>query len=350
VAQTVDPAKLKPIEFGLAATMTNLPNLNPRLQAGGRFDDGDSVKISVVIPTVRAGTIEQAVESIRRQSHSNLELIVVAQGGDPSLAQAVERIRKSDDRFIVECLTEKGVSVARNRGIERAQSDVVAIIDDDCEADVNWLATIATIFDADPDIQLVGGQLVAPPPLQRFGRCPSVSPAEILYQPSEHSYHAPPGFEMLTANMAFRKVAWEKVGGFDELLGPGTAFGAGEDPDFVLRIEAANLTMRSTGRAIVTHTNGYRYGLRAQHTMLKGYARGQGALAAKLALGGDKRGSRRLKSFLRAAHTPKNILRAYYFGVAYIVCTLDYEVDANGHLSRKSQPPFSSIRRLRTKR
>ncbi len=293
------------------------------------------MKISVVIPTIRGNAIETAVSSIQRQSHHDFALIVVAQGNDSTLLQAIERIRGSDDRFIVECVQKKGVSAARNYGIALAKTEVVAIIDDDCEADVDWLAAISSIFAAEPEVQLLGGTLIAPPTTQRFGKCPSVSSADFVYKPSAHGYRAPKGFDMLTANMAFRKSTWKNVGGFDELLGPGTAFGAGEDPDFVLRIEAADCTMRTTTTAIVTHTGGYRYGFKAQHAMLKGYARGQGALAAKLMFGGDRRGIEQIKNIVRPVYSPKNVLRAYYFLSAYVVCKRGYELQPDRQLLKK---------------
>jgi glycosyltransferase involved in cell wall biosynthesis len=293
------------------------------------------VKISVVIPTVRGNTIETAVASIRRQTHTDFALIVVAQGDDPPLLDALERIRGSDDRFTVECLQKKGVSAARNHGISLASAEIVAIMDDDCEADEHWLTTLASIFGAEPEVQLVGGTLIAPPPTQRFGNCPSISPDDVSYKPSEHGFRAPPGMEMLTANMAFRKTVWENIGGFDELLGPGTAFAAGEDPDFVFRIEAADLTMRTSTKAIVTHSGGYRYGLKAQQAMLKGYARGQGALAAKLMFGGDRRGIEQFKNIVRPISSPKNVFRAYYFLSAYLTCKRAYELQPNRQLLQK---------------
>ena len=54
---------------------------------------------------------------------------------------------------------------------------------------------------------------------------------------------------------------------------------------------ASKIKMGSTPSAIVTHTHGYRYGIKAVIQHSRNYASGNGALAAKMTLMGDPRGS-----------------------------------------------------------
>ena len=282
--------------------------------------------ISVVIPTVRSATLLDAVSSIARQTHPDWELIVVGQGDDPALQRALASSSAIDTRVKTVLLSKRGVSLARNAGIEQSSGSVVAFMDDDCEAREDWLETLSAIFESEPSVQLVGGTLLAPPPAQAGpSSCPHAEPAEILYDPIASGMQAPLQFLILTANMAVRRSAIEAIAGFDELLGPGAPFGAGEDPGFVLRLEAQGFLMGSTPRVVVRHTHGYRYGNKAAHQILRNYAVGQGALAAKLTMSGDARGRLWFRNVVTAVaddprNVPKNVLRAVYFMRSYRAC------------------------------
>ena len=88
-------------------------------------------RVSVVIPAFnRAGTIREAAESVLSQSFDDLELIVVDDGSSDGTLTALEAV--SDSRLRVLALREnRGVSVARNRGIDAARAPWVAFQDSD---------------------------------------------------------------------------------------------------------------------------------------------------------------------------------------------------------------------------
>ena len=52
------------------------------------------------------------------------------------------------------------VGDARNAGLRTASGDVVAFIDDDCEAEPSWLAEIERPFLRDPYVVAAGGSLI----------------------------------------------------------------------------------------------------------------------------------------------------------------------------------------------
>jgi hypothetical protein len=93
--------------------------------------------------------------------------------------------------------------------------------------------------------------------------------------------------------------------------------------------------MYSTPDVVVDHTFGYRYGFKAVYRHRRGYARGNGALAAKHTLLGDPRGRAWMRLEIRAAtvepirtlrpqRLPMRLLRLAYFGAAYYRCRRDY--------------------------
>jgi glycosyltransferase involved in cell wall biosynthesis len=114
--------------------------------------------ISVVMPTYdRPERLRRAVESVREQTYRNLELIVVDDCSPTPAEQVlsdfelegleVRHIRHSENR---------GANAARNNGIEAANGEFVAFLDDDDE----WVPTklerqVAAFSEAGPDVGVV---------------------------------------------------------------------------------------------------------------------------------------------------------------------------------------------------
>jgi glycosyltransferase involved in cell wall biosynthesis len=231
--------------------------------------------------------------------------------------------------------------VARNAGLKAARGEIVAFMDDDCEADEDWLATLKECFTA--DIGLVCGSLEAPAKKHRgFAVCPQVVPDDVIYDPKVSGLLPPPGFRLLGANLAVRRALTKDVL-FDECIGPGSPLrGSGEEHDYVYRLAHRGVRMRSTPRSIVRHTYGYRYGFRAVYAASKVYIRGNGALAAKLTLLRAYPGEVRLRQSLleEAKHQlgtisltrlPNSMFRLFHHLESYRECLLDYRlVDADG--------------------
>lgn len=250
------------------------------------------MKITVGIGATRANTLEATVRSICGQTWPDWELLIVGQGADPVLPAAGERLERCDSRIRYIHLAERGLSRARNAVIHRAQGDVIAFTDDDCEADPEWLAVVAGSLQSDPSVGVVGGALLGPPSARlELSTCPVMVPAESLYNPAVDRDTPPPGWDWVGANVAIRAEVVAQVGQFDELLGAGATFSAGEDTDYKLRLEALGVRMLATPRAAVRHTYGRRVGLRAVARSSRAYARGAGAVAGKLTAVGDPRGA-----------------------------------------------------------
>lgn len=296
--------------------------------------------ISVCIPTLRSTTLRLAIDSIRRQTWTDWELIVVGQGegADRESQSLVEEVAREDTRVRYCHLVEPGLSRARNAGIAASAGEIIAMTDDDCEADAAWLSTLAQYFQIDSEVGLVGGALVGPNLRQGLlSTCPSLIPVEALYDPVPMKRQPPEGWDWIGGNFAVRRAVVERVGSFDEYLGAGAFFPSGEDTDYKLRLEALGIKMYSTPHAIVYHTYGVRHGVRAGLRHSRNYARGNGALAGKLTLQGDPRGREWLHSSVgessvdwlhgRAPHRlPVSVLRLFHFVHAYRQCVRGFRV------------------------
>jgi hypothetical protein len=87
------------------------------------------------------------------------------------------------------------------------------------------------------------------------------------------------------ANMAIRRTTWLALGGFDESMGAGSHFCAGEDTDFAIRALICGHKVHESPWPVVTHY-GFRRWDEARAT-IAGYMVGLGAANAKmLRLGG----------------------------------------------------------------
>jgi glycosyltransferase involved in cell wall biosynthesis len=300
------------------------------------------MKISVCVPISRPDTVAETIQSVLRQSWSDWELIVIGQGevnDEHTVATrtAVENA-STDERVRYIHRLEKGATRARNTGMQSASGEIIAFIDDDCEAHEDWLATFATRFEKDSEIGLVGGAVIAPPKTGKgLAKCPTVSPAESVYEPHKMEGKPPPGWDWISCNVALRREIADKIGFWDEYLGPGTDFPAADDTDYLLRAEALDIKMATTPQAVVTHTYGYRYNQQLiKH--IRNYNYANGGLAAKLTLMGDPRGESWLQGTRRDRQVswlwpfrPDKGLRGFIswqiFSKAYSHCLRDYEVD-----------------------
>ena len=87
-------------------------------------------KISVIIPVYNGEkTIQETIESVLGQTFVDFELIIIDDG---SSDRTVEIINKNlDSRIKLYSYPNQGLSVSRNRGIQRSQGDYISFIDAD---------------------------------------------------------------------------------------------------------------------------------------------------------------------------------------------------------------------------
>lgn len=105
----------------------------------------------------RAGTIADAMNSARNQTHLDFEHVVQDGGSSDGTTEIVRRL--SDERTKFESAHDGGIYDALNRGIARASGDVVGLLhSDDIFAHDQVLARVAAAFDRD-DVDGVYGDL-----------------------------------------------------------------------------------------------------------------------------------------------------------------------------------------------
>ncbi len=228
---------------------------------------GRRVSVSVVIPVLNGErTIGDCLASVLSVSYpaKDREIIVVDNGSTDRTPQIVQRYPV---RYVYE--GRRGLSHARNRGIEESRGEIVAFTDADCLVSTRWLTELVTGFGGDDVFAVVGETVAYPPstPTERYWalRKPTYGPWT-LDRPV-------PWFTFMSA--ALRRGAFERVGTFD-----GRFAGVGsEDIDFGWRFFRAGLAAHRRPRAIVFHR--HRSTTRSFIRQQVGYGRGQAVLASK---------------------------------------------------------------------
>ncbi len=88
--------------------------------------------VSVVVPAYNAAEyIDRCLDSIRRQTYSNLEIIVVDDGSADDTLDRIREHAREDSRITVLTQENRYAGVARNEGFSHASGEYVAFLDAD---------------------------------------------------------------------------------------------------------------------------------------------------------------------------------------------------------------------------
>ena len=109
--------------------------------------------ISIVIPLYnKERFIKETLDSVFNQSFPDYEIIIVNDGSTDSSVFIVNAI--DDQRITVLSNQNKGVSYARNFGISKANSDLIALLDGDDLWEQNHLENLYNLYEKFPDCGL----------------------------------------------------------------------------------------------------------------------------------------------------------------------------------------------------
>lgn len=218
-----------------------------------------STMLSVVMCTCdRPDTIERAIRSVAEQDYPAFDLIVVDQSRGGETRAIVERLASEYPQVRYQHLDAVGLSRAYNAGVRATTGELLAFTDDDCIAPPTWLATIERAFAAEPDVELLYGQVLLPDELLARENVDGVTPALPIAQRRRMNQRE--GFEVfgMGANFAMRRSLFARVGEFDEVLGGGGPLKSAQDFDYTYRVFRYGGTILLDPAVVVYH-----YGFRA---------------------------------------------------------------------------------------
>jgi GT2 family glycosyltransferase len=223
--------------------------------------------------------LRACLESLARQDYPNFEVIVVDNGSnDGSVEQAL-----ACDFRLIQNSTNRGFCAANNQGIAAARGEFVALLNNDAEANPQFLSALVSVFEERPDVGMAAAKIVVwedPQLIDKVGH--------LIYPDGQNRGRGtgerdhgqfdrveevlwPDGCAAL-----YRKSMLDQIGGFDEDL-----FAYGDDADLGLRARMAGWNCLYTPHAVVRHHRGSTLGV-ASVRRLKLIERNRVLLAAKL--------------------------------------------------------------------
>jgi GT2 family glycosyltransferase len=237
--------------------------------------------ISVVICTRdRPDQLETCLRSLGQQEYPRFEIVVVDNAPGDAVRTLVDAgLNGRILRYVPE--PRAGLSWARNTGIAAASGEIIAFLDDDEEPDRHWLTGLARGFARGDDIGCVSGMVLparldtlAQELFEQFGgHCKDRGFSSAIFAgngPQSPLYPVPPFG--VGANMAFRRAALSRIGGFDVALGAGTPALACEDTLALTLILLAGYRIAYEPAALMRHH--HRGDLDSLSHQLRGYGVG----------------------------------------------------------------------------
>lgn len=276
------------------------------------FRDGDAPLVSVVIPSAvrRLDDLQDCLESLEQLDHPSFEIVLVDNRPTQPADDLLRRLVADHGRVRLVHEPRPGVSAARNAGVAVARGELIAFTDDDVRVEPSWLRALCEPMVVNSQVGAVTG-LVVPTELETpaqvwferyFGglgtertfdsvvltanssagilRGSRISVRDIDGREVRRSSVYGVGAFAAGANMAFRRSALERVGGFDCTLGTGTPARGGEDLGPLISILWTGGSIAYEPSAMVHHR--HRRGYRELLTQIDGYCTGFTALLVSL--------------------------------------------------------------------
>lgn len=106
--------------------------------------------VSIIIPCYNcAHFIERCINSLRKQTFTDFEIIAVNDGSKDSTAEILQKLATEEERLQVINQPNAGVSAARNRGLDIARGKYIVFCDADDFVDENYISIFFDNSDAD---------------------------------------------------------------------------------------------------------------------------------------------------------------------------------------------------------
>jgi GT2 family glycosyltransferase len=209
----------------------------------------------VIVNLNQVNLLRKCLDSLRAQTLLPSEVIVVDNGSSDGSPDMVAR--EFPEVVLLPLAANHGFCGANNRGIERATGDYIALLNNDAEADSQWLAALTTAMDADEAVGMVAAKILVagrPGIIDKVGHgiyFDGQNRGVGSGQPDRGQFdHAPIAWPDGCAAL-YRRRLFEQIGGFDEDF-----FAYADDAELGLRARTAGWKAVLAPAAIVHHQRG----------------------------------------------------------------------------------------------
>lgn len=198
------------------------------------------MRASIIISTYtlkRLSDLKDAVDALNPQVSDDVEVFLIVEDDQGLIDGLTKAFKDTGIKMLVS--KKRGLTHARNLGIERSSGEIVIFLDDDAVPYKNWLEELLKPYD-DPRVLAVGGG-VNP---DWGGSRPKWLPGELdwIIGSFYEGHSKKPAFvrNVIGANMSFRREVFSKIGMFSTEIGAiGKRRIAGDDSEFCMRLRQA---------------------------------------------------------------------------------------------------------------
>jgi GT2 family glycosyltransferase len=239
----------------------------------------------VVVNWNRKELLRACLDSLAHQTHRSFEVVVVDNGSTDGSAALVEEIAKTYPvpLHLIVNPVNRGFCAANNQGIYSTNTELVALLNNDAEAEQGWLEALERAIRTSEDVGMAASKVLVWEDPTRIDKC-----GHLMYPDGQNRGRGsgqidrgqfsrieevlwPDGCAAL-----YRRAMLEDVGGFDEDF-----FAYADDAELGLRARWAGWRCLYTPDAVVRHHRGATLGLGSARRLTL-IERNRVLLAAKL--------------------------------------------------------------------
>ncbi|HTC37096.1 MAG TPA: glycosyltransferase family 2 protein [Bryobacteraceae bacterium] len=241
----------------------------------------------VVVNWNRLHLLRACLQSLKcQQVNQPFEVVVVDNGSDDGSPEMVVSEWQQNPLLPVKLIRNednRGFCAANNQGFAVSDSEFVALLNNDAEAEPGWLEALARAFTNRPDVGMAASKILVHEDPRRIDKV-----GHLIYPDGQNRGRGTGELdrgqydrieEVLWPDgcaAMYRRAMLDEIGGFDEDL-----FAYGDDAELGLRARIAGWKCLYIPRAVVRHHRGTTLGLRSSRR-LELIERNRVLLAAKL--------------------------------------------------------------------
>lgn len=201
--------------------------------------------VSVIVPVKdQPAELQECLDSLRALDYprDRLEVIVIDDGSRERVSEQVH----DPQAAILRLEESRGPAAARNLGVQNAHGEVMAFLDADCTANVDWLRSLLPFLEIER-IGGVGGFVASYFDAGQLDRYEAVASSLNMGRRLLFQNEASANFYVPTCNFMVRREVFCQIGGFNDTLR------VGEDVDFCWRMRSQDCDLLYLPFGAVAH-------------------------------------------------------------------------------------------------
>lgn len=235
----------------------------------------------------RRNLLQACLQSLTRQNlNQPFEVVVVDNGSDDGSPEMILKEYMKSTRFRMQLIRNpdnRGFCTANNQGFAASDTEFVALLNNDAEAEPDWLENLLAGFEGRPDVGMAASKILVYEDPRRIDKA-----GHLIYLDGQNRGRGSGELDQGQYDRAeeilwpdgcaamYRRAMLDEIGGFDEDF-----FAYADDAELGLRAQIAGWKCVYVPNAVVRHHRGATLGVRSSRR-LELIERNRVLLAAKL--------------------------------------------------------------------